>query len=119
MDSIGDEEDIQQMTVDEYIDRIDIIEMKEILHQLSIFWVDKLVFLHYFEKKSDNPGYSFQQMGDECDYSPRKLSRKYEKVRGILYKWYGNRGRMLEKAESYHNDNENGQDGSLQTIHDK
>jgi hypothetical protein len=61
IDILEDDEEIET-----YINDIQLKDIKEALHELDIFFIDKIIFEHYIDKKS-NGSYSIKELSSEIE----------------------------------------------------
>lgn len=72
----------------DFIMTINLDDIKKSLLELDTFFIDKLIFKEYIDRKLDDNSYSFKQMSKESGLTEIKLRKRYDKVRKELKEYY-------------------------------
>lgn len=81
-------DEVNEDVCKDFIMTIDLDDIKKSLIELETFFIDKLIFKEYIDRKLGDNSYSFKQMSIESGLTEAKLRKRYEKVRDELKEYY-------------------------------
>ena len=64
---------------------IDDVNLEEIVSDLNVHFVDKIIYVDYIKRKKNNNSFSFREMAEEGDYDLQLLFLRYKKVKNAIY----------------------------------